>query len=73
MRLKSNSYFRGDFGLDGRYGIKGIYGDRGMKGERGPAAEWAEPGDEGEFCFYQMNILASCVNNAERSFKQQSI
>lgn len=46
--LSYNSFdFRGEFGIDGRYGIKGIRGDRGMKGERGPAAEWAEPGEEG--------------------------
>lgn len=43
-----NTFLRGEFGLDGRYGLKGLYGDRGLKGERGPAAEWAEPGEEGK-------------------------
>lgn len=38
---------RGSFGIDGRPGVKGIQGSRGIKGERGPAADWAEPGEQG--------------------------
>lgn len=38
---------RGGFGIDGRPGLKGVVGSRGLKGERGPAADWAEPGEEG--------------------------
>lgn len=40
--------YRGGFGLDGRPGLKGIVGSRGIKGERGPAADWAEPGEQGK-------------------------
>jgi hypothetical protein len=38
--------------MDGRPGLKGFRGDVGLKGDRGPAAEWAEPGDEGETQYF---------------------
>lgn len=51
--------YRGGFGLDGRPGLKGIVGSRGIKGERGPAADWAEPGEQGKI---ELEILKKKID-----------